>query len=352
MKHAFCDWIFVATCLVGSTSMAIASSHSTDWFADQAKRWISAEQSIPETTIDVRTPDRRARIEPCETDISFRWPFASNLRTLEASCDAPQWRYFMQVNIEAIQPVVVARSDLPRGAVLTEENVELAAIDKATEDHITEIEDVLGATLSRPAVAGSALSQTQLEFYETQFMTLRTYAPGDVIDLADLSVESAPSADQSTLNQWPRGQVIATRQLVAGHRLSADDVEAAFAVVVATENIIRNQVITSELVAIEVIGGIALGAKPLTDLNAVIGFEATRTIQAGSMLNPSDLRVADLVRKDENVTLIIQRGALSITVDTIATEDAKMAEQVILINPESGREIRGIVTGRNTARGL
>jgi flagella basal body P-ring formation protein FlgA len=211
---------------------------------------------------------------------------------------------------------------------------------------------MLGATLLEPAPAGSPLTQSQLEFYETQFVTLRAYAAGDVIDLADLSVESAPSADQTTLNQWPQGEVIATRQLAAGHRLNADDIEAAVAVVVARENIIRNQVITPDLVTIEVIGGVALGAKPLTELDAVIGFEATRTIQAGSTLNTSDLRAADLVREGENVTLTIQNGALSITVDTIATEDAKMAEQVILINPESGREIRGIVTGRNRARGL
>ena len=342
----------VVACVISWAGFSVADTGSNEWLSNQAKRWISADQSIPEKAIEVRTPDRRARIVPCETDIEFRWPFASNLRTLEASCDAPEWRYFMQVNLQEIQPIVIARRDLTPGMVLSEQDVDLAAIDDASPDQITAIDDVLGATLLESAAAGSPLTQAQLEFYETQFLTLQPYAPGDVIDLADLSVESAPSVDQTMLNQWPRGQVIAARQLGAGHRIQADDIEAAIAVVVAKENIIRNQVITPDLVTIEVTGGVGLGVKPLTDLNSVIGFEATRTIQAGSMLNTADLRAADLVREGENVTLTIQKGALSITVDTIATEDAKMAEQVILVNPESGREIRGIVTGRNQARGL
>ena len=352
MKTARLHRILVAACFIGVASVGVADERAIDWLSSEAKRWISADQNIPDTTIDVKTPDRRARIVPCESDIAFRWPFASNFRTLEASCEIPQWRYFLQVNLKEVQPVVVAQADLARGVILNRNNVDLAAISQANEAHITEIQDVLGATLLTSIAAGSPFTRDQLEFYETQFMTLRAYAPGDVIDLADLSIESALATDQDTLKQWPRGQVIATRQLEAGHSLTADDVEAAITVVVAKENIIRNQVITPDLVTVEVIGGVALGAKPMTDLDAVIGFEATRTIQAGSTLNPSDLRAADLIREGENVTLTIQKGALSITVDTIATEDAKMAEQVILINPESGREIRGIVTGRNRARGL
>jgi flagella basal body P-ring formation protein FlgA len=258
----------------------------------------------------------------------------------------------MQVNLKKGQPVVVARRDLSEGTVLSQKTVELVTRNQAMNNQMTRLDDVVGATLLDSVAAGSPLTSDNLEFYATQFQTLRAYAPGDVIDLADLSVESAPSTDQNSLSQWPRGQVIATRQLAPGHRLNADDIEAAISAVVAKENIIRNQVITPDLVTHKMMGGAALGAKPLTDLDAVIGFEATRTIQAGSMLNASDLRAADLVREGENVTLTIKKGALSITVDTLATEDAKMAEQVILINPESGREIRGIVTGRNQARGL
>jgi flagella basal body P-ring formation protein FlgA len=58
------------------------------------------------------------------------------------------------------------------------------------------------------------------------------------------------------------------------------------------------------------------------------------------------------VRKNETVRLTIKRGALEITVEAIALENAKIGEQVLLKNPDSGKEIRGIVTGRHAARGL
>ena len=54
----------------------------------------------------------------------------------------------------------------------------------------------------------------------------------------------------------------------------------------------------------------------------------------------------------EKVTLTVERGALTITVDTIAIEDGKMGEQVELTNAESGKVIRGIVIGRHQAKGI
>ena len=78
---------------------------------------------------------------------------------------------------------------------------------------------------------------------------------------------------------------------------------------------------------------------------------ATRTIRAGTPITIADLTAADLVRKGENVTLTVTRGVLTISVDTIATENGKMGEQVELRNAESGKVIRGIVTGRHQAKG-
>ena len=66
----------------------------------------------------------------------------------------------------------------------------------------------------------------------------------------------------------------------------------------------------------------------------------------------SDVTAADLIRKGEKVTLVLKRGALTITVDTIAMEDSKIGEQVALTNTESGKVIRGIVSGRHQARGI
>ena len=90
----------------------------------------------------------------------------------------------------------------------------------------------------------------------------------------------------------------------------------------------------------------------MSTFEEAIGLEATRTIRAGTPLSVSDVTAADLVRKGEKVTLVLTRGALTITVDTIAMEDGKIGEQVELTNTESGKVIRGIVSGRHQARGI
>ena len=351
MKLNASIWLFITCCLLGGSKLTQAEDTS-DWLAQKAVQWVSSDQNIPEVLIDVTTPDRRARLRRCELNLSFSWPFESNLRTLESACEKPTWRYYLQVKIDKHQTVIGARRDLAVGTILTEQDLENIPVAELSQDMINQYEKIIGATLMNPRRAGDPLRTSDIHFYTNQFVTQRAYQAGEIVELSDLLVESTQAGSPESLSQWPRGQVIAARQLSEGQKLTSDDVDTAISVVVAKENIIRNQVITADLVTTEWVGNIALGTKPMTDPASVIGFEATRTIQAGTRLKPSDLRAADLVREGEKVTLTIEKGALSITVDAIATEDAKMAEQVILINPDSGREIRGVVTGRNQARGL
>ena len=147
-------------------------------------------------------------------------------------------------------------------------------------------------------------------------------------------------------------ELIAKNPLIPGEPIRSNDVEVAQSVLIAKTTIVNGQVATADLVESRLESVNAYGAQPLTNVEEILGLEATRTIRAGQRLVASDFVAADLVRKNETVRLTIKRGALEITVETIALENAKIGEQVILRNPDSGREIRGIVTGRHEARGL
>ena len=130
------------------------------------------------------------------------------------------------------------------------------------------------------------------------------------------------------------------------------DIEIAERVLIAKTTIVNGQVITENMVESKLEAITSYGPQALTRVEEIIGLEATRTIRAGQRLNASDFVAADLVRKNETVRLIIKRGALEITVETIAMENGKIGEQVVLKNPDSGKEIKGIVVGRHEARGL
>ncbi len=81
--------------------------------------------------------------------------------------------------------------------------------------------------------------------------------------------------------------------------------------------------------------------------------EITRDIPAGQALRLSDIRRATLVKQGQTVMLSIgNKSDFEISIRMEAMQDGRLGDQVKLRNPESGRQVSGIVTGPNAAKGL
>jgi flagella basal body P-ring formation protein FlgA len=81
--------------------------------------------------------------------------------------------------------------------------------------------------------------------------------------------------------------------------------------------------------------------------------ELTRDIPAGQALRLSDIRRAVLVKQGQTVMLSIgNKSDFEISIRMEAMQDGRLGEQVKLRNPESGRQVSGVVTGPNAAKGL
>jgi flagella basal body P-ring formation protein FlgA len=81
--------------------------------------------------------------------------------------------------------------------------------------------------------------------------------------------------------------------------------------------------------------------------------ELTRDIPAGQALRLSDIRRATLVKQGQTVMLSIgNKSDFEISIRMEAMQDGRLGEQVKLRNPETGRQVSGVVTGPNTAKGL
>jgi flagella basal body P-ring formation protein FlgA len=81
--------------------------------------------------------------------------------------------------------------------------------------------------------------------------------------------------------------------------------------------------------------------------------ELTRDLAAGQPLRVSDIRRAILVKQGQSVMLVVgDKAEFQISVRMEAMQDGRMGEQVKLKNPDSGKQVSGIVTGPNTAKGL
>ena len=234
---------------------------------------------------------------------------------------------------------------------------DLISTERAEKLHSNALIDWPSETVLAKKIIGQGqvIYETDIEHVNTisVWVPSSQVAPGEVVEPKDLSIEKRiKRSAERFLSTWPENTVVATTTLQPGEPILTTDVAEAEYVLRAKSTIIVGQVVTEDMVerVLEPVG--KFGPEPLRQSSEVIGLEATRTIRAGNRLGVNDLIAADLIRKNEVVRLVITRGALKITVETVALEDAKIGEQVLLRNSDSGREIRGIVTGRHEARGL
>lgn len=339
--------------LTTNISHAAAFPGSHEALVAVITEWIAVDQSIDQYQVKIILPDRRIPIDHCEEPLSIRFPFVNNRRTVEVSCRGPQWKRYLRVKIEDKGNAWVFTQDLVEGTLVLDQHIENIPVTKVLSNQSLEKIDIIGRVISQNIALGDVVTGDLLRNEITVYLPNRAYEAGEMIRLEDLSLETYTEESlKKPLTMWPEESVVAKNPLKPGDPIQSDDVEVAQYVLIAKTTIVNGQVATEDLVESRLESVNAYGAKPLVNVEEILGLEATRTIRAGQRLNASDFVAANLVRKNETVRLTIKRGALQITVETIALENAKIGEQVLLRNPDSGKEIRGIVTGRHAARGL
>ena len=91
----------------------------------------------------------------------------------------------------------------------------------------------------------------------------------------------------------------------------------------------------------------------LSSLKDAQNAELTRDIAAGQALRISDIRRAVMVKQGQSVMFSVGNGKeFQISIRMEAMQDGRLGEQVKLKNPDSGRQVSGVVTGLNSAKGL
>jgi flagella basal body P-ring formation protein FlgA len=72
---------------------------------------------------------------------------------------------------------------------------------------------------------------------------------------------------------------------------------------------------------------------------------ARRDLSPGDILLPHDIAVAPAVRTGDPVRLRVRHGTILASVDGIARQDGAIGEEIRILNPSSGRMLRGRVVG-------
>jgi flagella basal body P-ring formation protein FlgA len=81
------------------------------------------------------------------------------------------------------------------------------------------------------------------------------------------------------------------------------------------------------------------------DADAVVGLSAKRPLRAGQVLRASDLMKAEVVQRNDHVTIVYQVPGVMLTVRGKALESGAVGELVSVVNVQSNRTVFAEVSG-------
>ncbi|MEL7296751.1 MAG: flagellar basal body P-ring formation chaperone FlgA [Pseudomonadota bacterium] len=121
-------------------------------------------------------------------------------------------------------------------------------------------------------------------------------------------------------------------------------------VLIATSNLSRNAVVAAN--------DIKLARRRVSDLHGgylnrpehAIGQTVRRTLTAGSIILPADLREQALVKRGQQVMLVTEGGGINIRMQGTAMQDAARDARIRVRNISSGRIVEGTVLDAQTVQ--
>ena len=273
------------------TDQAIIKENATKQIQEAAAQTFYTDPA----NVEVRLADKRLVLPDCGQPFDVCFPF-SDRATAQLDCVSPEWRGFIQIRLR--EGVNAFRYNLPlnEGEMLKRSHVtrHTVAPDDSITDRIVVLEDVLDLALREPVQAGDVV----LESHFT----------------------ATPISDYQTTKTENVGAWVATGIIPRGNRLD----ETAFS------------------------WEIVQGRVPTDLINSGADFamlEALRDIMPGDKLRRSTVKMAPAVRKNEEVQVLIVRGALRVTNLVRISRDATIGESIDVVNVESGRPLKARVTG-------
>lgn len=342
--------------------MLALSSHALANTPSQAMEtaltlWVAAQNGTQPDQVKMAALDPRVQVQPCAGSFSFDYPFV-NRENVRVRCKKPNWQMFVKVGFsqQAAPTVVITRRDLPPGHVLSEADLDTKTVAALPPGGVDDRALLAGKQLKKALSKGQPVLAQDLEKNQRALRARVSLKAGDALTESAIErVDLPPGAGGTPLwmaNELTPGMRMA-RPVPAGQVLQAADVAESRQVVIATGNLNPGQAVKPEMFKLDRLDADKISRTHLFDLSGLEGYELMRPLRAGEALRTSDLRPALMVKKGDQVNLIVGRPPeFMISVKVEAMQDGRLNEQIKLRNPESGTTLSGIITGKGAARGL
>ncbi|MDG2502470.1 MAG: flagellar basal body P-ring formation chaperone FlgA [Porticoccaceae bacterium] len=351
-KQIFLVVALLISPFVGAQDQAL--SPQKQLFIQQAQLWVAEQEQVTQQQVAIAAMDRRLKIPDCANSFSFSFPYASSTGTLRAQCLPGKWQAFVGVTIYRQVKGFAFVRDMNAGDSPIEADLQPTVVARPVKDLIDDLQALQNHSLTSAVTVGEILNRRHLVKNATVFQLRRDILAEEVIQPADIIRLTRGLPMTSSSQRFPArllDQAIAARDLQGGQLLSRSDLRIKHRVVTSTAALSHGQKLSAENTEIRDYYG-KLPKDALLSMADISQMEAIRTIRVGQLLRASDLKPATLIKKGDSVKLTVGGGLLKITVTMVALDNGKRDQQINLLNPESGEEVRAIVTGAGQARGL
>lgn len=159
------------------------------------------------------------------------------------------------------------------------------------------------------------------------------------------------SLSENTLGRLPiRVQVYRDRELIDSHTVHARVARHA-EVAVVTQTINHDQAIDTANVALQSLWLTESRAdEPVSDLDAIVGHVANRTLRPGDIVYSDYAQAPRLVRRGGDITVRCFVGPTLITTQATAMEDGQLHQRIRVRNPDNRETYAVTITGPGQAR--
>lgn len=329
-------------CLLLSSSLW-ANATEAD-LRSEAMAWAAGQLQLPTAAIRIMPLDGRAQIRPCTEGYRFAFPFERH-ETLRAFCSGNSWQLFLRLELQVEEAVVSLKTALPAGHVLTTEDLALDTRALAGAHILRNLEDAVGRALIKPLEADSVLSDSALGKTTEVLRLTADAAEGDALSekLETVTIDAREAPGDAL--RPPVGQLTASTPMRKGSILRQRDAAALLPAWVTIRALPAGSRLSSTHIERRMMDQEQIPHDALLEPLGLEQFESSRQLRAGEVLRGSDLQPAKLIRKGQNVDVITARGGLIVSSQAVANQDGRAQQVIHLSHPESGRRLRGRVTG-------
>ncbi len=323
---------------------------------EQIKSWVATQHSIRIDDVEPAVNDRRFKVPACAENFQFSFPFGGK-GTVKATCQSPKWDAHIRIRIASKKPMThgfIFTKKLNKGDILSESDIEMAVATRNYTGLASNARNIVGKSLAANVrqsdfIKADILKPT-IEVYRT---TKQIYAKDffSTKNYKKVTVGIHMVTDQNRFKKTLLLGSRARRNIAPGGFISKAMVDTPYKAYAAKDTIRRGDRITDLNVHLRKFWG-SRPAGSITSKKTLRLTQSARTLKEGDILRFSDLKPALLVKKGDNIVLLIEKGALQVSVGVEALANGKINDIIVLKNLESGENVRGRITGPGRAVGI